>query len=159
MDGGSNARKIAELEELEASAAQTKSLYQDHRRERDRLQNNISKAESDLQSMSAPVSGKQGELHQAQNRLRILTNNRGKQQSGFSDRMPMLLRAIHQEESFSRPPVGPLGNHIRLSKPQWSSVLENTFGATLSSFVVTSKRDMNILSDIMQRVEWCDPSF
>lgn len=154
LDGGSNARKISELEEMKASASQAKTHYQNHKGERDHLQDNVGKAERDLQSMGGPISAKQNELHQAQTRLRILTRDRGKQQSGFPEKMPMLLRAIQQEKSFSQRPIGPLGNHVRLLKPQWSSVLENTFGGTLSSFVVTSKRDMNTLSNIMQRVDW-----
>lgn len=69
--------------------------------------------------------------------------------------MPALLRAIRDERSFNEPPVGPVGQHVRLLKPEWSSVLENSLGSTLGSFVVTSKQDLNTLSNIMQRVKWC----
>ena len=71
---------------------------------------------------------------------------------GFPDKMPILLREIGRENSFSQKPIGPVGNHVRLLKPEWSSQLEKAFGATLTSFIVTSKRDMEILSRIMKRV-------
>jgi ATP-dependent RNA helicase DDX6/DHH1 len=154
LDGGSNSRKLAELEQRKEASNQLQNRYKQHKRERGRLQEDIKRAETELRAANEPVSRKQEELHRAQNRLQELTRDRGQQQTGFSDRMPMLLRAIQQETTFSRQPVGPLGNHMRLLKPQWSSVLENTFGGTLSSFVVTSKQDMNTLSKLMQKVKW-----
>lgn len=78
----------------------------------------------------------------------------GARRSGFHEKMPMLIRAIQQDKSFKEPPVGPIGHYVSLLQPKWSSVLENSLGATLSSFVVTTKGDMNILFNTMQRVGW-----
>ena len=66
----------------------------------------------------------------------------------------MLLKAIQQEKSFTQTPVGPVGHHVSLLQPKWSSILETSFGTTLNSFIVTSKKDMNILSSIMKRAGW-----
>lgn len=73
---------------------------------------------------------------------------------GYHERIPVLLKAIQQEKAFAQPPVGPVGHHVSLLKPKWSSILETSFGATLNSFIVTSKKDMNTLSNIMNRVGW-----
>lgn len=154
LDGGSNAQKAAELAQKEASAAELRARYNAKKRDREQILENIEKAEEVFKARRAPIPKKQEEVQQARNRLRDLMRDRGRQQNGFSDRMPMLLRAIENESSFSRRPIGPLGNHVRLLKPQWSPILENTLGTTLSSFVVTSKRDMNILSKLMQKVDW-----
>lgn len=83
-----------------------------------------------------------------------LQNLRREEGPGNSVVNRTLMRAIQQETSFTRKPVGPIGQHISLLQPKWASVLETSFGATLESFVVTSKRDMNTLSNIMQRVNW-----
>ena len=85
------------------------------------------------------------ELDQAENRLQTLTREGGARQSGFHPKMPTLLRAIQQEQSFESRPVGPIGHHVTLLQPKWSSILESSFGGTLGSFIVTSKGDMNIL--------------
>lgn len=154
LDGGNNAHKEAELEQREATAAEMKNRNNQNKRNRDRVLDDITKAEQELGSLDFPIQKKQEEVSQAKNRLRMLVADRGQQRSGFSDRMPMLLKAIQNEHSFARAPVGPLGHHMKLLKPEWSSVLENTFGGTLTSFVVTSKRDMNVLSNVMQRVNW-----
>ena len=127
----------------------------EHKRDIDRIQDDISQAEEATGRQRGPVMEKRGEIEKAECNVRALMKDQGQQAGGFHERMPILLRAIRDENSFRERPVGPLGQHVRLLKPEWSSVLENSFGATLSSFVVTSKRDMNILSNIMQRVNWC----
>jgi chromosome segregation ATPase len=73
--------------------------------------------------------------------------------------MPQLLSAIARERSFNQRPVGPVGNHVRLKKPEWSAVIEQSLNNTLNSFIVTSKKDMNILMQIMQRVNWYGSTF
>ncbi|KAL1958463.1 hypothetical protein VTO42DRAFT_4327 [Malbranchea cinnamomea] len=159
LDGGSNARMTAELEQKQASAAEKKNLLKQKRRDRRRVEDEVTNAEKHLESLDAPIKRKHGELAQAQNRLRMLRQDRGQQQNGFPERMSLLLRAIENETRFSRRPVGPLGRHVRLLKQQWSSVLETTFGTTLNSFVVTSKRDLDILSDLMKKVDCRCPIF
>ena len=74
--------------------------------------------------------------------------------AAFHERMPLLLRAIRDDDRFREKPVGPVGNHIRLLKPEWSSILEKALGGTLSSFIVTSMPDQSLLSDVMKRVNW-----
>lgn len=155
LDGGSHARRLAELEQKKAEVDEARNRYETHRRDVDRLQEDINKADRDLQAKHEPVTKQRSDIEQAENRLRSLTRDRGQQQGGFHEKMPMLLRAIEQEQyKFSRKPVGPLGNHIRLLKPKWSGVLESSLGANLSGFVVTSKSDSNTLSGIMKRVGW-----
>ncbi|OAX81956.1 hypothetical protein ACJ72_03701 [Emergomyces africanus] len=149
LDGGSHARRLAELEQKRAEAEEAGNQYHSHRRDVDRLQEDIQKAERDLQGKREPVTKQRSDIEQAENRLRSLMRDKGQQQGGFHEKMPMLLRAIEQEQyKFSRKPVGPLGNHIRLLKPKWSGVLESSLGANLSGFVVTTKSDSNTLSDL-----------
>lgn len=97
------------------------------------------------------VQKKNDDVRQAEH---VLQNLRGEEGPGDSNVNRTLMRAIQQEPSFTKKPVGPIGQHVSLSQPKWASVLETSFGASLDSFVVTSKRDMNILSNIMQRVNW-----
>lgn len=68
--------------------------------------------------------------------------------------MSRLTSAIRQDDGFIQKPVGPLGSHVRLLKPLWSSILEKSFGAALNSFIVTSKQDQSRLSSLMKRVGW-----
>ncbi|PGH01414.1 hypothetical protein GX51_05221 [Blastomyces parvus] len=153
LDGGNHARRLAELEERKSQAQEAHNRYNAHRKDVDRLQEDLNKAEREFQGMREPVNKQRSQVEQAESRLRSLTRDKGQQQNGFHEKMPMLLRAIEQEQhKFSRKPVGPLGNHIRLLKPKWSGVLESALGGNLAGFVVTTKSDSNTLSAIMKRV-------
>jgi ATP-dependent RNA helicase DDX6/DHH1 len=154
LNGGAHARRLAELEEKRAEAVEIRIRYGNHQRDFDRIQGDVHKAEQEIKAKIAPITKQTLDIEQSEKLLRSLSKDRGQQDSGFHEKMSMLLGAIQQEHSFGRHPVGPLGHHVRLVKPEWSAVLETSFGATLTSFVVTSKRDMNILSGIMQRVGW-----
>ncbi|PGH16092.1 hypothetical protein AJ80_05307 [Polytolypa hystricis UAMH7299] len=153
-DDGTNARRRAELEEKKVMAGELHQRYESHQKNRTNLLNDRDSAEKKFQSAGGPISKQRGDLQQAEIQLQTLIRNKGQQQNGFPEKMPTLLRAIQQEKSFSRPPVGPLGRHVRLLKPKWSPILETSFGGSLSAFVVTSRADMNILSRIMERVSW-----
>jgi chromosome segregation ATPase len=62
-----------------------------------------------------------------------------------------LLKAVANESRFRETPVGPMGRYVELLRPEWASILEKSFGASLNAFVVTSKDDHTILSDMMRR--------
>lgn len=145
---------MAEIDEKKTEAAETRNRYDLHRQDADRVHENCRAAEKDFNDTKGPIAAKKTDIEKSEERLRGLTRDRGEQRGGFHDRMPMLLRAIQQETSFGRRPVGPVGNHVRLLKPEWSSILETSFGSTLGSFMVTSKRDQSLLSNIMKRVNW-----
>ena len=102
----------------------------------------------------APISSKRDEVQQCEERLNTLVRDRGQQQGAYKPSMPRLLNAIRQDDGFLQKPVGPLGNHVQLLKPLWSSILEKSFGAGLETFIVTSKQDQSRLSVLMQKVGW-----
>ncbi|WEW60377.1 Structural maintenance of chromosomes protein 6 [Emydomyces testavorans] len=159
VNGGTNARKLSELEEKKAAAEDARNRHCDHKRDILRLQHEVSQASSEAEEIGAPIPSQRLEISQAEQNLRTLTRGRQQQANGFPDNMAKLVRAIQEENSFNRRPVGPLGNHVTLLKPQWSSVLEKSLGNTLNGFIVTSKGDMNTLSIIMQRVNCNCPIF
>lgn len=106
----------------------------------------------EVESAERLVADKKNDMRDVETRLRTLQREDGQRRSGFAEKMPQLIKAIQQENSFSTPPIGPVGNFITLLKPKWSSILEVSLGGTLNSFIVSSKRDMSTLSDIMRRV-------
>ncbi|OJJ34299.1 hypothetical protein ASPWEDRAFT_173721 [Aspergillus wentii DTO 134E9] len=159
LSGGSYTRKQEEVEQARVEVSEARRLYEEHQQESVRLVRESEEAEEEARSAAASVSKKKADIEQAEALLRNLSKDGGPRTSGFHERMPMLLKAIQQERSFSRQPVGPIGHHVSLLKPTWSSILENSLGTTLNSFIVTSKRDMNVLSSVMQRVNCVFPIF
>ncbi|KAA8645522.1 DNA repair protein SMC6 [Aspergillus tanneri] len=150
LGGGSYTRKQEQLNQVKAEAVEARTQYEEHQRERDRLYRELEEANEGVDLAAAPISKTKSDVEQAESLLRNLNKEGSIRNLGFHEKMPALIRAIQQEQSFGRQPVGPIGHHVTLLKPEWSSILENSLGATLNSFIVTSKRDMNILSAIMQ---------
>lgn len=148
------------MRQREAHVTELREQHKNHRHNFGRIQDDIQDAERKLRAKEEPIKRQRVSIQQAEAQLQSLSRDRGQHEGGFHEKMPLLLRAINQASgSFSHLPIGPLGNHVRLLNPKWSSVLENSFGTTLSSFVVTSKRDMTTLSGIMERVGWSVQKF
>ncbi|KAE8375322.1 hypothetical protein BDV26DRAFT_268123 [Aspergillus bertholletiae] len=159
LSGGSYTREQAQLERAKAEAALASTQYEEHQRNTDHLYRELEVARKEVDSFAVPVGRTKADVEQAEKVLRSLSKEGGPKSSGFHDKLPSLLRAIQQEQGFAEKPVGPIGHHVTLLKPEWSSILETSLGTTLNSFIVTSKRDMNILSRIMHNVNCTCPIF
>ncbi|KAJ5885314.1 hypothetical protein N7495_009824 [Penicillium taxi] len=152
VSDGAYARRQEEYDQATQRATAARAEEEEHREGEGILREEIQKADREVQSVQKLVDAKKKDIEDVQNRLRTLQKEDGQRKSGFHDKMPQLVRAIQQETSFTTPPVGPVGNYITLLKPKWSSILENAFGGTLNSFIVSSKQDMMTLSSLMRRV-------
>ncbi|KAL4864957.1 hypothetical protein BDV12DRAFT_175340 [Aspergillus spectabilis] len=159
LHGGVYSQKLEELELAKQDAIDARRLNDEHRQNANRVYDDVKAAEERQTAATPPVAQARRDVEEAESQLRDLSKETGARKSGFPDKLPILLRAIQQEQSFTERPVGPIGNFVTLLKPEWSSVLESSFGATLNSFIVTSKRDQSILSGIMQRVNCSVPIF
>ncbi|GFF26822.1 structural maintenance of chromosomes protein 6 [Aspergillus udagawae] len=158
LSGGSYSRKEEQVQQAKAEAAEIRRQCEEHQQSARQLYQAAEEAENAVELAAAPIDKMKAEVDQAESNLRNL-NREGIRRTGFHERMPALLKEVEIERSFSRKPVGPIGNYVSLLKPEWSSILENALGTTLNSFIVTSRRDMNILSHIMQRVGCVCPIF
>ncbi|KAF6826633.1 DNA repair protein [Colletotrichum musicola] len=115
------------------------------------LRAKVSSAQKSEVAAKGAVSKKKEEVAAAELRLENLRRNRGSTYAAWDRNIPQLLQAIERDTGFEEKPVGPLGAHIQLLRPDWSSILETMFGATLDSFLVANKRDQQRLAKLMQR--------
>lgn len=157
LNGGSDARLRAAFEEREEAAAEAAQSFEEHRRAKPDVEDAVRAAQHRLGRATDVYAAKNDEVDRADVRVKELQRTRGQQQSAFGEKLPLLLRAIDQETRFRAKPVGPLGQHIRLLKPEWSSIIESTLGDSLKSFAVVSKQDQTLLSGIMSRIGFSLP--
>ncbi|KAI9822363.1 MAG: Structural maintenance of chromosomes protein 6 [Pycnora praestabilis] len=157
VDGGTHTRRLADIEDAKAKAQEAKDQYDQHSEDANRLEANGSKAAEDVQDAQGPIEAKKMEIRQCETLLQSLSSDRGQQNGAFNENMPRLLRTIQEERGFQEGPIGPVARHVQLLKPVWSSILEKSFGATLNSFIVTSKKDQILLSNVMRRVNCVCP--
>ena len=157
LDGGGAAARLAQLEEAQGNASAAHRAFGEHQALRDGLEAKVVEAQQECRERDQPLRPKRDEIEQRQRDIEILSRDRSQQDGAFHVRMPALLRAIQTERSFAQRPVGPVGKYVRLLKPEWSSIIEKSFGQTLSSFIVTSKNDMNTLNRIMTQAKCTCP--
>ena len=148
-----HAERRAEIEEKKEEAQEARSRMRSHEDELPALDDNRSRADEEHLGCQSDIKKKHKEIQAAEGRLNSFIRDRGQQKTAYPAAMPRLLRAIQQDNEFEEKPIGPIGNHVRLLDPQWSSVLEKQLGGVLDSFIVTSKNDQIRLSGHMQRIK------
>ncbi|KAI4204750.1 MAG: hypothetical protein LQ346_001574 [Caloplaca aetnensis] len=153
VNGGSNARLLATIEEKRSELAQARSRGYEHEAGLHNLEGEQRKALEDLEKSKEPIKKKRHEVQECEERLNRLARDKGKQEGAYHANMPRLLRAIREDGGFRETPIGPIGYHVRLLKPSWSNILEKTFGGALNSFIVTSKPDQIRLAEVMARCQ------
>ncbi|MCJ1373013.1 Structural maintenance of chromosomes protein 6 [Loxospora ochrophaea] len=159
LNGGSHTRRLAEIDQRKADVEAAKGRCDEHERNLSSLQENKRRAEADLKNIEEPLRTQRTRVQQCQEQLENLKRDRGQQNRGYPPNMPQLMKAIGLDTGFQDPPIGPVGRHVRLLKPLWSSILEKSFGQTLSAFIVTSKPDSDRLSAMMARIKCKCPIF
>jgi len=150
--GPQQAARLAELDEAQ-------NLVEEKRQEEGALdktlltrnQTDANRAAADARTSTEEP---QRSLEQAKNRLQGLQSKGNQQMAGYHPSLQNLLRAMNNESRFRQKPVGPMGLHVRLLQPEWSSVIESWFAGALEAFVVTSKHDQNILTELLRRNQY-----
>ena len=153
-DGGAHDLRRAEIEQKREEAITVKREYQKRVDELPTLEDSRDRASRVCEDLLVEVKAKKMDVQQCTERLNSLMRDRGQQQQAYPPNMPRLLNAIRQDDGFEQKPIGPLGTHVRLLKPLWSSILEKSFGGALNSFIVMSKQDQHRLSGLMQKTGW-----
>jgi chromosome segregation ATPase len=151
LNGGAHGRKQAEIAEARKGVLDVRQALSLHESGKPRLEEDHRAAEVKLKDIEAPLSKASRDVEQCRRRLDELNSDRGNVMAGFHQKMPQLMQRIRNDEGFLEKPVGPIGLHVKLLKPEWSQMLETVFANTLSGFVVTSKADQVRLSKIIQQ--------
>lgn len=115
------------------------------------LQTSLNNAKQGVGEIAQSVERKRDEIMRMESKIQQLQRGQGSKYDAYHPRVPNLLKMIASDSRFEHKPIGPLGAHIHLLKPLWSSILETTLGANLNAFIVTSRRDHGILQGMMDR--------
>ncbi len=152
LDGGGAARHLRELRGAELAVTAARQEEKAHNDGRELLKAKLEDAAKMQRKAEEVVPHQQAEVKRQSERLEEIRKESGVQDTAYDRQMPQLLRAIQQEKRFHIRPIGPLGKHVKLLYPEWSSILEKSFGSTLNAFVVTSKSDQDLLTPMVKRI-------
>lgn len=151
-NGEAHTALMRELDELKAEEKQIEQDIEENRNREPELINKQDDAKVALDKIGEEVQRKREEIKGVEANIKRLEGNRGSPYDAYESQIPNLLRLIDNEAGFETKPIGPLGTHVQLLQPRWSSILEKTLGNTLNGFLVTSKRDEKLLWGLMNRV-------
>ncbi|KAL3952329.1 hypothetical protein ACCO45_014046 [Purpureocillium lilacinum] len=115
------------------------------------LRSKLAEAEQVLKKQQQLRESKKRDILTAESGVRELERSTGSVYDGYDRDIINLVKAIENDRGFDDKPLGPLGAHIKLLKPEWSGILEKTLGDGLNAFVVRSKRDQSRLSGMMRQ--------
>lgn len=155
-DNGLHAEKVQELELAKAEFERSKEVYTNHGTSLPALQEELKTAQTE-QTIAEQKAAK---AREDEKRIRNNIKNLQEGQRNWLDAYPnpggleKLLRAIQSDRRFREQPVGPMGRHVKLGRPEWGYILEKQFGSVLNGFVVTSKADQTTLTDLMRKNNW-----
>lgn len=154
LSDGREADKRNEIREAEDALNDVRSRGQQHDSTYQQLEEAKSRAEDKSNSSGNQEVRKQGALKEAQRQLQELQKDNRDKFAPFDSSLRNVLKAIENERGFKSRPVGPLAWHVRNRKPQWQNIIERTFGGLLNNFIVTSRDDQTLLSNILRRCRW-----
>lgn len=150
--GPERAQKDSELAD---ATAREKDLNEQHIETREQTLPSVTakslEVEKHVNELEKAKQQKRNEIVTATKHVHDLEDSTGQPLDGFDREMRELINAVENDQSFIHKPIGPLGAHINLLKPEWSAILEKTFGETLNAFVVRNKQDQSRLANLMQR--------
>lgn len=142
--------RLRELETLKTAAIDAKQARVDHDAALDDREKDKVDAEKAFEHQKSEVGKAKDETQIAERALSATQRDQGDPMAGYDRKMQDVLRAVARETRWRAKPVGPMGRHVRITEPEWTSMLEKTFGGALSSFVVTTKDDQSIMSKILK---------
>lgn len=149
--GDGRTRKEAELNAAKAEVGRIKDeIDQSHHRITE-MKDQLEGAKRSQAGLRDARNGKKVEINTLEKRIRELQQNRGSGYAGFDPNLPRLLKMIEEDKGFENKPIGPIGRHIQLLKPEWSNIIERILGLTPSAFITLSQRDNVRLRGLMKR--------
>jgi chromosome segregation ATPase len=150
-DDGSHDQKHQEIEDAKDKLRELREEERAHASQSSRIDKAAYDAFEIVQAKQSPVQEKASDVKASERRLKDLAGDRSDWMRPYNPNLGKLLKAIESETRFQEKPVGPLGKHVALLKPEWSKILETCCGGMLFGFAVTTKNDQAILDGLMKR--------
>jgi chromosome segregation ATPase len=154
-NGPAHAQKVSDLEDARSQLQEHKQTEEQHVAQKAQIDNSLIEAQNEAgKARGRDLEDKRRAVEAAKNMLERLREDQGQQARAFAPQVHNVLRQLKNERGFTKPPVGPMGMHIKLLKPEWGSVIESTCGGQMNAFVVANYEDKMLLTRILKQQNW-----
>ena len=127
-------------------------------RDLDEASSNVRRVEQEMSTLTqrirhlgASYDATKGRVEELRNQAKKLSQDKGDVLRRIHPNMPNLKRMVEQKKNlFDKPPIGPIGLHIKIKSSQWEKVVEEHIGGILGTFLVGSMRDRQTLDKLMR---------
>ncbi|KAI9617260.1 hypothetical protein H4Q26_013126 [Puccinia striiformis f. sp. tritici PST-130] len=96
-------------------------------------------------------------MNRIQNEIQEYGSTRKNRLLLFGRATDQLKHAIDNTGGWTEKPLGPLGYYIQVKEKRWQEVLETLLGGSLSTYLVVSDRDEQLLRGLMSRLKCNHP--
>ncbi|KAH0367083.1 DNA repair protein Rad18, partial [Aureobasidium melanogenum] len=150
--GPAHAQKVSELEDARTQLQEIKQQEDQHGAQKMQIENSVTGAQNDVRNARGPgLETKRKAVNEAESMLKRLREDQGQQARAYPPQVHNVIRQIKNERGFRQRPIGPMGMHVKLLKPEWGSIIESTCGGNLNAFVVSNSQDRALLSRILKQ--------
>ncbi|EME40173.1 hypothetical protein DOTSEDRAFT_56430 [Dothistroma septosporum NZE10] len=150
--GDAHVQRVQELEELKQAFEAAKRKFNEHDSTHQEIKNTLASAENNMKTTQNAKRAAEQEVSKLQTRLDNLKREESNVYGPYHPRTAQLIREIDRETRWRKKPIGPMGVHVRNTKPEWGSVIERTLGGVLNAYCVTCKDDQTFLNKIAERL-------
>lgn len=149
--GDGRARKEADLNAAREAVGRIKNEIDESQRKITEIGKELEDARRSQSGLRDSRNAKKAEIHALEKRIHELRQSRGSGLAGYDPNMPRLLKMIEEDNGFEHKPIGPIGRHIQLLRPEWSTIIERILGLTPSGFITLNLRDSVRLRGLIKR--------
>ncbi|UZJ52289.1 hypothetical protein CBS101457_001609 [Exobasidium rhododendri] len=151
---GNHGKRTALLNQQRQDELEKKKLEKEEADEKDRsgeYDREVGQIDREISLLEGKRDHYRSILSHNESLLRRMEGVKTNRLTAFGQNIPVLLNLIDRETRWRQKPVGPIGNHVKLTDGKWAPVLESVLGNTLNGFCVTSAHDRNLLQELKRR--------
>lgn len=103
------------------------------------------------ESLKGDIERQKREIQDYESQLSMLAQRERNKLAPFGRNMEHVLADIGRQQWYGRPPIGPLGQYVRVRDQAWAPLMRVRIGGMMSAFAVTDTRDRKTLEAILKR--------
>lgn len=113
----------------------------------------LERAEQAIEEAERKRDSIQRDLHAARDRHSQIVRSQKNRLEAFGKNIDLVMNEIKRARWHRSPPIGPIGQYVKLKDMSYSTAVQSWMGGTLCSFIVLDSHDYSTLQQIFHRCQ------